>query len=1125
MAATDLGAVGGPVSAETEYFVAVARKVLQRGLRPPISPRIESILSADSLIRKDETRGPAAQYGLGGALNLASSYQLDVTWELPFWEAAVSRVPLAAAWLFPQVPLESLVGGRLPPDSRRWADFLFAPPGQAPIVLEIDGKGHERRESADHARDSALAGSGIRVMRVPGREAIDPAGRYLQLLAGFDASSEVPHYASREMLAPAIPGRFALAVTEAVARGWLPPGGPWNVEVADDAGLIDELAGPALDQLRAVSELWGLNVVPPAVRVNDRLWHLNGSDPRRDVSPSAPMVRIRLEPLVPYFVELPLPTGIPEIVLRRVGVPAQLTWLPQPAADRRSIDRSAPVDGHLQLLMTEVFGHESFREGQTAAIRQVLAGGDSVVLLPTGSGKSLIYQVAGLLRPGTTLVIDPLIALIDDQERRLHEDGIDRVTALHSQKGGSEDQRDVVLEAVASGDPLFVFLTPERFQSQRFRDRLIRAARNQPVNLAVVDEAHCVSEWGHDFRTSYLRLARNIRLLCRDANEGIPPILALTGTASPAVLRDVLRELEIDPEADGAVQRPASHDRPNLHYVLQVGPETEWLRLVIEGIAETVPASLNVSTEDLAAIQGPSTLSGVVFSPHAGGSHGLDAIQKEIHREFARRGIRLQSVTYSGRAKDGIDQRGWARQRAEAANAFKANQVPLLIGTKAFGMGIDKPNIRYTIHAGFPSSLEAFAQEAGRAGRDGKQSICILTAGMPAESAADRLLNREISAEQRRAVVQVTSDKEGGDLRRQAFFLTNSFPGQTEESALTDRLYRWMIRKGGKPGASITISLQRRVEQTNREYQDWRGQLDRALYRLSMIGVLNDVTIDGREATLHIGRYDTASVDSAFLDYARRVEPGRDHFHEDLVASAPDELQDRVVHHVRALVAIVYRIVASARLNALRSMFELAKGPNDSQVIRETLNAYLSNGPAATLLSETVAISPLDLPRFVAALESLPAADAVELAGAAARQLEAYPDHPLLWFSSALAIARGASGGSDGFADAIARAVKEMTNYGVKGEEAAAAIGWLIRRMRNENGGRSWRWVPQAYRAWDTTTWPDSLLQPLEDEALALGQRGRANNEELEIVAWRRLRRHAAASREAADRLVGRRAE
>lgn len=1105
-----------PVDADVAFFVAAARKVLQRGLRPPVSPRVEEALVDGGLVTEiDDASMASAVAATRTAPELAASYELHETYERPFWEAAVLRAPSAAAWLIPQASLEGLAGdASLTGISRRWVDFVLCPPGRPPVVLEIDGRGHERRADADAARDTLLSGAGITVHRATGAEALDPAGPFMRMLKEANRQGTAATETLRAVHGPAVAGRFALAVVEAVARGWLPKGGPWGLQVVDDLELVDSVAGPALDQLRAVSETWGLNVVPRCVTVNDRVWHLTGPTDNLDPpSEARHAILIRLDALVPYFAELPVAGALPEIVVRRVGVPIDLDWLEQPVIERRQIPRSADIDIHLRLLLADVFGYPDFRDGQLASLRQVLSGQDAVVLLPTGSGKSLIYQLAGLLMPGVTLVVDPLISLIDDQERRLREDGIDRIVTLHSAKAGGAGALEKALAEIGAGKPLFVFLTPERFQSQQFRNHLVGTAQERTVNLAVVDEAHCVSEWGHDFRTSYLRLARNIRRHARDVADAPPAVLALTGTASPAVLRDVLRELEIDPTAEGVLQRPTSHDRPNLRYMKSVGPEAEWAEAVAKSLLEIVPEHLGVPPAELSILRSQDTISGIVFSPHAGGRHGLETIRNHVAKAFRERGISISSVLYSGKSS--------ASARALAAEQFKSNMVPLLIGTKAFGMGIDKPNIRYTVHAGFPSSIEAFAQEAGRAGRDGRSAVCVLTAGMPQEEVANRLLDREITAEARRQLAQAMPDAAAGDLRRQMWFMGNSFPGSLEEGELTQLLYRTMLERHGGPAATIVFSLHPKARDTPTQVEERRKRFDRALYRLAMIGVVDDVTIDGLEATVHFARYDAASIDRAFLAYASRVEPGQEMVHRDAVAEAPAVIDDRVSHHVKCLVAIVYRIVAHARLNALESMYRLAAGPDDPELIRGTINAYLGEGPAATLLSEAVSISPVNLPRFVAALESLPVEDVVELTGATARQLEAYPDHPLLWFSNALALARTPSASARSFDAAIARSLMELNNYRTDAEEAASAVRWIINRLRNENQGRRWNWVEAVYRAWDLVPWSDELLVSSEDEALDLARRGRVNVEELQIVSWRRLRRSAALAIDLAGELVG----
>ncbi|MEO6197374.1 MAG: DEAD/DEAH box helicase, partial [Dehalococcoidia bacterium] len=1037
----------------------------------------------------------AAAWGRATPFTLSPSYELHPTWERPFWDMATELYPAAAAWLVPQAPLEALVGDLSQTrDARRWVDFLFCPPGRPPAVLEIDGAQHVRRKEADAERDRLLRSVGIAVYRDNGPSAIDPAGAFMRMLAESKPAMSLSDEALIALHGPAVGQRLGVAIVEAVVRGFLPPGGPWSLDVEDDLGLVDEAAGTTLDLLRAISEVWRLGVVPSTVRVNDRLWHLVGSDSQQSQERSIrPTVRVRLQAFIPFFAELPRSADIPEVVVRSVGVPARLGWMAQATRERRTIPQSAEIDAHLRLLLADIFAHEDFRDGQLASIRQVLAGGDAVVLLPTGSGKSLIYQFAGLISPGTTLVVDPLISLIDDQERHLIHDGIDRVIALHS---GRAEAADDQLASVAAGDPLFAFVTPERMQSRRFRDHLRTVAREQTINIAVVDEAHCVSEWGHDFRTSYLRLARNIRRLCIDEDDGIPPLLALTGTASPAVLRDVLRELEIDPEADGVLQRPKSHDRPNLTYRKSVGPETDWFALVINAMTEVVPPYLESQLGDLAAVRGADTLSGIVFTPHANGAHGVETIRDRLVREFANRGVQLEAVVFAGQpANDGVGI-AFAALKAEAARSFKDNEVPLLVGTKAFGMGIDKPNIRYTIHAGFPSSIEAFAQEAGRAGRNGEPAICVLTAGMPEAQVADRLLDRDLPPEGRKLLTKKTRDEQGGDLRRQMHFLGNSFPGQSEEVALTNRLYRWTLRKGGQPNAEVTIPLRPRPDRTlppkqeKRKREEYRRQVDRALYRLSMIGVVEDITIDGPEATIHFADYNAERIDDAFLGFASRVEPGREIVHRASMADAPTDIDARVEYHVEALVGAVYRIVERARLTALDTMYRLAGGPDDPELIRATINAYLGEGPAATVLSEAVSITPIDLLRFVSALEALPVQDVVELSGATARQLEAYPDHPLLWFSSALATARTPGSDVTQFKASLDRALEQFVEYAVAADETAAAVKWLVGRLRNENQGRRWSWAADAYRAWDTVPFPDDLLEPLEEEALGLARQG-----------------------------------
>ena len=209
-----------------------------------------------------------------------------------------------------------------------------------------------------------------------------------------------------------------------------------------------------------------------------------------------------------------------------------------------------------------VFRKDGFWKGQWETVERTLNGKDSVVLLPTGGGKSIAFQLAALLLPGRCIVVDPILSLIDDQIDNLHRVGVDRCVAITSQIT-SQEERELQLQAFSSGHYMFCYVAPERFQISRFRDYLMTLTVSTPVSLIAVDEAHCVSEWGHDFRTAYLNLGRTAREYCASGGQA-PPLVALTGTASKIVLKDVQRELGIT-DID-AIITPKSFDRPELQF-------------------------------------------------------------------------------------------------------------------------------------------------------------------------------------------------------------------------------------------------------------------------------------------------------------------------------------------------------------------------------------------------------------------------------------------------------------------------------------------------------------------------------------------------------------------------------
>jgi ATP-dependent DNA helicase RecQ len=322
----------------------------------------------------------------------------------------------------------------------------------------------------------------------------------------------------------------------------------------------------------------------------------------------------------------------------------------------------APFAPDLHDILRRTFGFSGFRGQQEAVIARVMAGEHSLALMPTGAGKSLCYQIPALARPGTAIVISPLIALMHDQIRSATAAGI-RAASMTS----ADSDNAATAEAFRSGALDLLYVAPERASTQGFQALLERAE----IALFAIDEAHCVSEWGHDFRPDY-RMLRPV--LDRFAHV---PRLALTATADPATRVDILRQLGI-PETGMII---AGFDRPNIRYAIT--PRDNGPRQI---------------TEVLARLPG----AGIVYAPSRKQA-------EELAAQIARSG-REAAFYHAGLEPE---------RRAAVQAAFVASESMVMVATIAFGMGIDKPDVRFVIHAGLPKSIEAYYQETGRAGRDG----------------------------------------------------------------------------------------------------------------------------------------------------------------------------------------------------------------------------------------------------------------------------------------------------------------------------------------------------------------------------------------------------------------------
>ena len=891
-----------------------------------------------------------------------------------------------ASFVSSQVHLSSLLTSDQFDYSSQRVDFLVSY-NQKHLVVEIDGDEHELHKDKDQLRDEALEEAGYDVLRISNTSLKESGFDSIietieEILEIDDFDYVLPNVNQKTELAIKIIHQWMVAISKGLESGYLTfddqikISGYSNIFSIDDLNVMLDLAIEELSIIvKAFSKIYDVDMPFQLKQTKNEssqhVFHISFGQNQN----------FKREAFI-------------KDIQSKGDFYCQLNAFDQLA-------ELHPDEQSLKVLLNYVYRFNEFQEGQIEAITRLLKRKDSVVLLPTGSGKSLIYQLTSLVVPGLTMIIAPITSLMDDQVDNLLFKGIDNAIAIYSEV--DKLTRDTKTKRLKANNISMAYISPERLQTRDFRNQIKALLVQNSVFTVAIDEAHCVSEWGHDFRTAYLNIGRNSREIFKKNNMS-PVIVALTGTASTAVLKDVKREIQItDYEA---TITPKTFNRKELNFSIYSASSDSKSTTLNEIIKSALPTSFRVSSQKFLLDTTNDDHSGIIFCPHVNGDFGVLGVKQDIQKNLG-----MSVNFYSGSAPKGVSDFYWNKNKKEIASEFKRNKTKLLVATKAFGMGIDKPNIRYTIHYGIPGSIESYYQEAGRAGRDRSRSECIIVFSNEQDRINDKLLNVNTSLEEITRYMDEIKRPEQDDISRMLFFHVRTFSGVENELEGIRLLISRVYRDGDEPEKSmITIASSK----------EKRNEVEKSVHRLVLLGVIKDYSIDysANEFDMMFGYATKEEIINNYLNYVKGYNEGR--VKQERLRFEPfmeEEIRVFVYKASEILIKFVYDTIERGRRRALNEMVQLSKAALKSKdpdsTIRNRIIRYFES--TFSIEIDEMLENPKEMLKLATEIfegkqlesgESLGGIrspkDAEELRGQVSKYLESYPDHPGLLFLRSL---------------------------------------------------------------------------------------------------------------------------
>ncbi len=881
--------------------------------------------------------------------------------------------------LIPEIEINEITGE----DDRNFinqqVDFYLP---QAKLVIEIDGQQHKLDEVtrvSDSKRDTYLSAKGITTIRITTKELRDGTytakvetillhlERYEKLLNFYKNACrkiEENNMSEEEIKTKLLPTaiiRFQVLLIELLTHKYLTLDEDWNFNILAHEDLHDFAELAINDLLIWIEKLWQLKNKRELKKPN---FNIAITNDKANFQPTTKAINIDFSLFKRYTDENKISDDVIFVRTDYFDIVKDKNYFRVSTTEPINYNVTDEDKTTLEFFLDNIFDKPSFREGQFPIISNALNRKDTIGLLPTGGGKSLCYQLPCLLQPSINFVVCPIKSLMYDQNDNLVKTLVTNVSFITSDL--EADEKREIEKNFEQGRYLFVWISPEKFQIPSFRDKISAIVANFSIAYAVVDEVHCLSEWGHDFRTSYLNLAKTIdKLSPKDENgEGKIKFIGLTATASVNVLKDIKIEFARQKQRleDENIKSLLDYSRKELRFevINDKGNKIDKLKKLIAELKDTESF---IETTDKA---------GLIFTPNVNGAYGCYQVSNTLNTlyqnkvswfsgDIPKRDVYDEKTGRKIGTEPVMNRDEFNKYKIKVQKDFKENQYQLLVATKAFGMGIDKQNIFYTFHYGLPSSVEALYQEAGRAGRwdkrkkENKSKIgkCFVLHSPEThdQERVERLFHKDTTFAEMKAI----SDEVGfggRDIFKQVFLFVQGQNDIEKDFEIISGVIRNYFRE--KTQARIFW---------NDAYSKLKissDVLQKAIYRLSLLGIVSDWTtnfIDHFE--VQFKTLDEKHIVKSVSDYIGKYEPNTD------ISKELQKIQQNTVLEkaIWFLLNWTFENIAYSRKQSLKTLSDWCSEFDNSESFKQRIDSYFIFSET-TFILQHIAENPKDYEKW-----------------------------------------------------------------------------------------------------------------------------------------------------------------